>query len=149
MAVTSDVTLDANETYKAGETVTVKFVSAHPRNDALEKLNKAYLLAEREVGKDQWEVVARERDPELIMRWHATPEAPALGQTFPLRSSEIEAIWHLPRNLPKGRYRIRHEGTAVPILSQGAGTPTPFTGVSAVFSVSGPVGECPGYPALF
>lgn len=144
-----DVTVDAKPTYQAGEAVVVKFASAHPRNDALEKLNKAYLLAEREIGKDRWEVVARERDPEMIMRWHARPEAPALGQAFPLRSSEIEAIWHLPRNLAKGRYRIRHEGTAVPILSQGTGSPTPFTGVSAIFSVNGPVSDCPGYPALF
>ncbi|MEN8719943.1 MAG: neutral/alkaline non-lysosomal ceramidase N-terminal domain-containing protein, partial [Oceanococcaceae bacterium] len=111
-----DVTLDANPLYNAGDTVQVEFASAHPRNDALEKLNRAYLLAEREVREGQWEVVARERDPEMIMRWHPTPEAPVLGQTFPLRTSAVEAIWHLPRNLPAGRYRIRHEGTAVQLL---------------------------------
>ena len=140
-----DVTLDANQNYNAGDTVQVQFASAHPRNDALEKLNQAYLLAEREVGDEQWEVVARERDPEIIMRWHANPESPMFGQTLPLRTSQVEAIWHLPRDLPAGRYRIRHEGTAVPPL----GTRTAFTGVSSTFAVNGPVDDCPGYPALF
>ncbi len=145
-----DVVSDASEAYNVGDTVQVSFASAHPRNDALDKLNHAYLLAERQVGDGQWDVVARERDPELILRWHASPEAPILGQAFPLRSSQVEAIWHLPRNLPGGQYRIRHEGTAVPLLgTDNLGPRTPFTGVSSTFRVSGPMDDCPGYPALF
>lgn len=145
-----EVLTDAAEAYTAGDTVQVVFASAHPRNDALDKLNQAYLLAEREQADGQWQVVARERDPELIMRWHASPEAPVAGQLIALRSSQIEALWHLPRNLPPGRYRIRHEGTAVPLLgSDSLGPRTPFSGTSSSFSVSGPMEDCPGYPALF
>lgn len=140
-----DVLEDAAAEYRPGDTVRVRFASAHPRNDAFEKLNQAYVLAERELSDGRWQVVARERDPEILMRWHVSPEAPVLGQSFPLRSSEVEAVWHLPRNLAAGRYRLRHQATAVPPL----GSASPFTGLSRVFSVAGPSGDCPGYPAMF
>lgn len=145
-----DVLADANAGYSAGETVTVRFAGAHPRNDTLDKLNDSYVYAEREVADGQWQIVARDRDPELLFYWHPQPESPVLGQTQPYRASEIEAIWHLPRNLPAGRYRIRYQGTAVSSLDQpDAGTRTEFEGVSTAFVVDGPTADCPGYPAMF
>ena len=73
---------------------------------------------------------------------------PALGDGS--ASRQIEAIWHLPANLPAGRYRVRYSGTAVPSPDQpDAGTRTEFEGSSAVFAVDGPTDDCPGYPAMF
>lgn len=145
-----DVLSDANDQYRAGETVRVVFAGAHPRNDTLEKLNGSYLYAERERADGSWEIVARDRDPELILYWHPQPEAPVLGQSLPWRQSQIEAVWHVPANSPAGRYRIRHTGTAVASLDQpDAGTRIEYEGVSASFAVDGPVADCPQYPALF
>lgn len=145
-----DVLVDANDGYAAGETVIVRFAGAHPRNDTREKLNDSYVYAEREVADGQWQIVARDRDPELLFHWHAQPQSPLLGQAQPYRRSEIEAVWNLPKNLPAGRYRIRYRGTAVPSLDQpDAGTRTEFEGSSSVFTVDGPVDDCPGYPAMF
>jgi neutral ceramidase len=145
-----DVQQDANAQYKAGETVTVRFAGGHPRNDVREKLNDSYLYAEHEAAPGFWQVVARDRDPELVMGWHPTPELPVAPQLLPWRQSVIEATWHLPANLPAGRYRLRHSGTAVPSFDQrDAGQRVAYEGVSAVFEVAATGAECPGYPAAF
>lgn len=141
---------DAQESYAPGESVVVRFVGAHPRNDTAEVLNRGYVFAERQVGPEQWEVVAQDWDPGLIFYWRPTPESPVAGQTLPGRQSEIEVIWHVPANLAMGQYRIRYAGTAVPALIEAdAGQRQSFTGVSRAFAVEGEVEECPGYPAWF
>lgn len=145
-----DVLADAAERYRAGESVTVRFASGHPRNDTLQKLNDSYLYAEHEAAPGFWQVVARDRDPELILRWHATPESPVAPQLLPWRRSEVEAIWHLPANLPSGRYRLRHSGTAVPSFDQrDAGERVAYEGISREFEVEATGAACPGYPAAF
>lgn len=145
-----DVLVDADPVYQAGETVTVRYVGGHPRNDTLEKLNGSYLFAEHERGPGNWVPVALDRDPELIFHWHANPEAPTYGQAFPSRGSEIEARWNIPANASAGRYRIRHVGTAVPAFDQpDAGERIAYEGISSVFEIPGPVSACPGYPAAF
>ena len=84
------------------------------------------------------------------MRWHATPEAPAFGQSQPSRQSEIEAIWHSPANIAAGTYRIRHEGVAVPdAFTPNAGQRIAYEGISREFTLSEPMSPCAGYPALF
>ena len=145
-----DVLLDAELAYTAGDSVSVHFASAHPRNDSLQKRNSSYLFAEREMANGDWEIIAQDRDPELLFYWQPDPVSPVLAQSQGYRQSVVEATWHLPRNLPAGRYRIRHEGTAVPVLSGPlSGEELPFSGMSSVFTVDGPLGDCPGYPALF
>jgi neutral ceramidase len=147
------VIVDANTSYTPGDTVTVRFGGAHPRNDTLERRNSSYLFVERQVGEGDnasWEVISRDRDTDLILRWHANPESPVNGQNQPSRASEIEAIWNSPANLPAGTYRIRHEGVAVPdAFAPNAGQLTPYEGISSSFSMSEPSSDCPGYPALF
>jgi neutral ceramidase len=141
---------DAAEAYAPGESVRVLFSGAHPRNDTAEVLNRGYVFAERQVGAEQWEVVAQDWDPGLIFYWRPTPESPVSGQTLPGRQSQIEVIWHLPANLPAGQYRLRYAGTAVPALIEAAaGERLAFTGTRRVFGVAGEGADCPGYPAWF
>ncbi len=140
---------DARESYTAGETVSVRFAGGHPRNDTLEKRNSSYVSVERQTAEG-WQTVARDRDPEVIFRWHANPESPFAGQSQPSRASEIEAIWHIPANLAAGTYRIQHQGTAVPDgFSPDAGQRIEYAGVSRPFAVLSASSDCPGYPALF
>ena len=145
-----DVLSDAKQDYASAETVQVRFVGAHPRNDTQEKLNDSYLFAERKLADGSWQIVAEDRLPQLIMRWHGTPEIPLINQVLPGRQSEVEAIWHLPANLAAGIYRLRYSATAVPVFGQaGAGQRLPFEGVSREFSVAEPSSVCPEYPAWF
>jgi len=141
--------VDAEPSYTAGETVSVRFAGGHPRNDTLEKRNGSYVTVERQTAQG-WEVVARDRDPELIFRWHANPESPFAGQSQPSRASEIEAIWHIPANMADGTYRIQHSGTAVPDgFSPNAGERVEYTGTTQSFTVAGASSDCPEYPSLF
>jgi neutral ceramidase len=127
----------------------VSFGGAHPRNDSLERRNSSYLFVERQIDNG-WQTVALDRDPDLLMRWHANPESPVNGQNQPSRQSEIEAIWNSPANIPSGTYRIRHEGVAVPdAFAPNAGQRTEYEGISAEFTMGEPTSDCPGYPALF
>ena len=147
------VITDANESYTPGDTVTVRFGGAHPRNNTLESRNSSYIFVERQIGEGDsasWEVLSLDRDPDVIFRWHANPESPVNGQNQPSRQSEIEAIWNSPANLPAGNYRIRHEGVAVPdFAAPNAGERVPYEGISSSFSMAAPISDCPGYPALF
>lgn len=143
------VITQAEASYTPGDTVNVSFGGAHPRNDSLERRNSSYLFVERQIDNG-WQTVALDRDPDLLMRWHANPESPVNGQNQPSRQSEIEAIWNSPANIPSGTYRIRHEGVAVPdAFAPNAGQRTEYEGISAEFTMGEPTSDCPGYPALF
>ena len=143
------VIVDAADSYIAGETAITRFGGGHPRNDTLERRNSSYAFVEKETN-DGWQVIALDRDPELIYRWHANPESPFAGQGQPSRASEIEVIWNIPANIEAGTYRLRHEGTAVPDgFSPNAGERVEYEGSSKSFSVSGASSDCPEYPALF
>ncbi len=145
-----DVILDVSQSYTAGDSVTVQFAAAHPRNDAVEKLGASYLYAERQVSESQWEVVATDRLPEMLMYWSSQPDIGPVSQASPWRQSTLEAVWHTPANLPAGTYRIRYSGTAVPSFDQpDAGETVTFEGKSSVFSVNASGEECPQYPAWF
>lgn len=145
-----DVLSDASATYAAGEDVTVQFAAAHPRNDAMAKLNASYLYAERQISESKWEIVATDRLPELILYWSSQPDFGPLNQAPPWRQSTIDAIWHTPANLPSGIYRIRYSGTAISAFDQpDAGETVPFEGVSSAFVVEAGSSECPQYPAWF
>lgn len=143
------VITDTEDSYQAGATAIARFGGGHPRNDTLEKRNSSYIFIERETAEG-WEIVAQDRNPEVIYRWHANPESPFAGQGQPSRASEIEAIWNIPANITAGTYRIRHDGTAVPDgFSPNAGETVTYSGNSKAFTIAGPTSDCPEYPALF
>lgn len=145
-----DVLVDAQQSYSAGETVTVQFAAAHPRNDTREKRGGSYLFVERQVSDEDWEVVATDRLPQLLMYWTGQPELGPVSQVSPRRQSTVDAIWNIPANMPTGSYRIRYSGTAVPSFDQaGAGDTMTFEGVSSRFTVEASGQTCPQYPAWF
>lgn len=121
-----------------GDTVRASFRAGHPRNDL--RTQASYVYAERQDARGDWQVVAEDRDPELLFVW--APAIPALLplDLVPTLSSTAEAVWTIPKNTPPGIYRLRHAGSswASPLT-----TPVPYDGVSSPFTIAGPVGNCP------
>lgn len=132
-----DLVSDVPASAAPGETVTAEFQSGHPRNDL--KIQSSYVYAERQVADGDWEIVAADRDPELIYEWR--PQVPSLLPIDPpvIGPSTAAAIWTIPRNTPPGVYRLRHEGVAQTLVLAAAA----FSGVSSPFVVSGPMERCP------
>lgn len=129
---------DAPPSATPGETVRAEFQSAHPRNDL--KLQSSYVYAERQAAGGSWEVVATDKDPELLFVWK--PEAPSPVPDDPpfTGPSTAEAVWTIPRNTPAGVYRLRHDGVA----QTAPGAPRQaYTGVSSPFTVGAPTSDCP------
>ena len=128
---------DVPATAAPGETVTAEFQAGHPRNDL--RIQASYVYAERQRADGAWEIVAEDRDPELIYEWR--PQIPSLLPIDPplVGPSTAAAIWTIPRNTPPGVYRLRYEGAAQVLLMQAAA----HSGVSSPFMVSGPTQRCP------
>jgi neutral ceramidase len=120
-----------------GDTVRAEFRAGHPRNDL--KLQSSYVYAERRKADGSWEVVATDRDAELLFVWK--PQAPSPVPLDPpfIGPSTAEAVWTIPRNTPAGTYRLRHEGAA-----QAPGAPrVEYSGGSSPFVVAAAVSGCP------
>jgi neutral ceramidase len=121
-----------------GDTVRAEFQAAHPRNDL--KLQSSYVYAERQNAGGGWDVVATDKSPELLYIWK--PTAPSLVPLDPafVGTSTAEAVWTIPRNMPAGIYRLRHEGVA----QTHSGAPLePYAGTSSPFTLGAPISECP------
>lgn len=127
---------DVPPTAAPGQTVTAAFQAGHPRNDL--RTQQSYVYAERQKADGSWEVVAQDRDPELLFVWK-----PAVPQVLPVvgsgLSSTAEAVWQIPRNTPAGTYRLRLEGAAQTLALPRAS----YTGISSPFTVGAPVSDCP------
>jgi neutral ceramidase len=83
--------------YFRGQTVRVCFVGAHPNNDF--KTQDTYLKVEHLLN-GQWQVVARDWDPETIFRW----------KRHGIAESRIWIEWTIPYDTDPGIYRISHFG---------------------------------------
>jgi neutral ceramidase len=114
-----DVVADASASYKAGDTVVVEFVSAHPKNDLLTMQDYAVVQKKTANG---FEDVLGDRDPQLTFTWQRT------------RGSESKAIlrWNSKDAAP-GEYRLVHRGVSKAFWF---GRKTRFEGASRVFKVS-------------
>ena len=121
-----------------GDVVRAEFVAGHPRNDP--RLGASYVYAERQDADGEWEIVARDRDPELLFIWQPQVPSPLPIDPPLIGPSSAAAEWRLPRNLPAGTYRLRMEGAAQasPLSAAAA-----YTGQSSPFTVSGPIQPCP------
>lgn len=133
-----DVVTDAPATAKPGDTVRAEFQAGHPRNDL--RTQASYVYAEHQQADGSWQVVASDRDPELIYVWIPSVASP-LPVDPPLTGpSTAEAVWTIPRNTPPGSYRLRHEGASQASATAAA---TPYSGISSTFTIAGPVAACP------
>ncbi|CAG5114790.1 unnamed protein product, partial [Candidula unifasciata] len=117
------VLVDAKPSYTQGSVVTVKFVSANPRNDL--KTNDTFLAVENLAGPGNWQVKYTDAHWDTRFKWIRT--STILGH------SEAEITWQIPANQMSGLYRIRHFGTRKSLFG-GLAT---FVGQSSQFSVTG------------
>lgn len=131
------VITDAPATAARGDTASAKFQAGHPRNDL--KIQSSYVFVERQRTDGTWEIVARDRDPELNFVW-----LPETGQLTPIDvitgPSTAEAVWTIPNDTPAGTYRLRHEGSArmTPLMAAEA-----YSATSREFTISGTPAACP------
>ncbi|XP_050237566.1 neutral ceramidase 1-like isoform X2 [Mercurialis annua] len=118
-----DCTTDVpqNSTFKRGDTVTVVFWSACPRNDLMTE--GTFALVEILEGKDTWVPAYDDDDFCLRFKW----SRPSKLST----RSRATMEWRIPQSARPGVYRIRHFGAAKSLL----GSIRHFTGSSSAFVV--------------
>lgn len=131
-ALVADVPASASP----GDVVRAEFVAGHPRNDL--KLQSSYAYAERLLADGSWAVVAADRDPELLFVWKPAVPSPVPDDPPFTGSSTVEVVWTLPRDLPAGTYRLRHEGMA----QSGPAPKAAYSGVSSAFTVGEGADDC-------
>ncbi|KAF2312612.1 hypothetical protein GH714_035228 [Hevea brasiliensis] len=110
-----------NSTFKRGDTVTVVFWSACPRNDLMTE--GTFALVEILEGKDSWVPAYDDDDFCLRFKWSRPSKLSA--------RSQATMEWRIPQSATPGVYRIRHFGAAKSFL----GTIRHFTGSSSAFVV--------------
>lgn len=102
-----DCTLQPPNSVQPGDTVSVKFVSAHLRNNMM--LESTYLAVERQVNDTTWQWVATDADWETKLHWTRT--------NVILGESTVTIEWEIPENAANGTYRIMHRGYHKDIFS--------------------------------
>ena len=110
------VLTDAAPAYQVNQTVTVSFVTGHPKNNL--HRNGTFLEVQK-LTSGQWQRVADDGDWGTTYRWERTG----------LADSKATITWKADA---PGTYRIVHHGDSKAVN----GTITPFTGTSRTFSVS-------------
>lgn len=128
---------DAAENYTQGQTVDVSFVAGFPGNDL--KPMSSYLFTERQNAAGGWDVVAADRDAELVFVWNANPSALQIVQNQ-AGASSAQSLWKIPLDASPGTYRIRYSGVHRLAADEPAQT---HEGVSRTFQISGVPGRCP------
>ncbi|KAL6990444.1 Neutral ceramidase 1 [Sarracenia purpurea var. burkii] len=111
-----------NSTFRRGDTVTVIFWSACPRNDLLTE--GTFSLVEIAGGKDTWVPAYDDDDFCVRFKW----SRPAKLST----RSQATIEWRIPKSAAPGVYRIRHFGASKSLL----GSIRHFTGSSSAFVVA-------------
>jgi neutral ceramidase len=125
---------DVKPSYYAGDTVSVTFQAANPRNN--QRVQGTFLTVEKQrtlehVSKTVFEVVHNDGDWSTKFRWHAGPEDPLdFGVAA---TSVIEMTWAIPSDAAAGVYRICYFGDHK--IAKNAAI-VPFTGCSSTFTVS-------------
>ncbi|XP_010033046.2 neutral ceramidase 1 isoform X2 [Eucalyptus grandis] len=111
-----------NSTFKRGDTVSVVFWSACPRNDLMTE--GTFALVEALQGKDTWVPAYDDDDFCLRFKW---------SRPSKLSTRSMAAIeWRIPESATPGVYRIRHFGASKVLI----GSIRHFAGSSSAFVVS-------------
>uniref|UniRef100_U5ESX4 Neutral ceramidase n=1 Tax=Corethrella appendiculata TaxID=1370023 RepID=U5ESX4_9DIPT len=114
------VEIQPREQYTRGDSVSVKFISANPRNNLMHE--KSYFTVEQLEGNGKWKIVATDANWETKFYW--TRISTLLG------TSEMVFIWEIPESAQAGQYRIQHFGNSLALTYT-----TPFQGVTNNFNV--------------
>lgn len=116
------VVADVKPSYRKGETVSVTFLSGHPRNNLM--LEDTYLTVEKlRKGGDTWEVVATDANWETRFYWTRTSSL--------WGHSQVTVTWDIPQDAEPGTYRIRHFGHSKNLIQ----VIIPYEGTSSRFRV--------------
>ncbi|KAG9312567.1 Neutral/alkaline nonlysosomal ceramidase [Chiua virens] len=116
-----DVLVDIEDkTYVAGDTVSVQFVGANPRNNL--RLEGTFLTVEQLRG-DVWTIARSDSHPSTIYQWFRTSTM--------LGTSTVNISWTIEDGTPAGTYHIMYYGDAKPLM----GAIKSFTGTSSSFIV--------------
>ncbi|CAH1134646.1 unnamed protein product [Ceutorhynchus assimilis] len=118
-----DVTQQPPDTVKIGDTVSVKFIAGHPRNNVMAE--KTFLTVERQDANGNWTVVATDASFETKFIWKRT--------NLIKGGSEAEIQWNIvDGKVNPGIHRIQHFGYRKYIL----GGIYPYSGTSKSFEVT-------------
>ena len=110
---------DVKPSYKAGETISVSFWGAHPKNNFR---TQAMFLAVQQLIAGKWKTVRTDNDWDTEYHW----------QRSGIANSIITIVWRTPLSIEPGSYRIVHLGEAKRVLT-GI---TSYAGHSTMFTVS-------------
>nr|XP_023018453.1 neutral ceramidase [Leptinotarsa decemlineata] len=108
-------------TVKIGDTVKVKFIAGHPRNDL--RQGDTFLTVEK-VNDESTEIIATDSSWETKFIWKRTENVKG--------SSEAEIHWKITNDVEPGTYRIRHYGSYKYFL----GGIYPYQGKTKEFTVT-------------
>jgi neutral ceramidase len=114
-----DIDEDVKADYQPGETATIVFWGAHPKNNY--RIQDTFLTVEKLMSDGQWKIIYNDNDWETAYHWERNGIA----------SSRVTITWHIPMDSEKGQYRITHSGEAKSLL----GNITSYKGISSVFNV--------------
>jgi neutral ceramidase len=118
-----DILSDVNPSYTPGETATVTFVGANPRNDL--RLESTYAAVDFfNSSSGMWQRVRDDADWSVVFEWRRTSSV--------LGTSEVEISWEVEEGVVGGRYRIGYFGASKTPVS---GEVVQFQGVSGGFDV--------------
>lgn len=118
------VASDAAASYLRGQTVAVKFVAGHPKNNL--HTQGTFLEVQRKSGTS-WITVASDWDWETKYLWERYNCVPTLGCSY------VTVRWTIPSGATTGTYRIRHYGDW---KSGWDGLIRSYTGTSREFTVN-------------
>lgn len=118
-----DVIADVSTVCHPGQTVSVTFVGANPRNDL--RLEQTYASVERQDENGIWRSVRDDSDWSLLFEWKRINSV--------LGTSEVTITWEIEPDLEVGGvYRIKYFGASKTLFT---GKIAQFQGVSKKFSV--------------
>jgi neutral ceramidase len=109
---------DCNSRYTPGDTASVEFFGANPRNNL--RTGGTYLAVEFRKQDNSWTAIAHDSNWETELHWD--------DQGY---DSIITIKWRIPQNVTFGQYRIRYFGTA----RSETGKLNEFVGTSSTFTV--------------
>ncbi|HEY3447202.1 MAG TPA: neutral/alkaline non-lysosomal ceramidase N-terminal domain-containing protein [Myxococcales bacterium] len=114
---------NAAASYTRGQTASVTFWGAHPKNNL--RTQGSFLQVQRKVGTS-WTTVAQDWDWETKYSWARNSCVPTFA------CSHVTIQWAIPQTAAPGTYRIRHDGDW---KSGWDGLIRPYTGTSREFTV--------------